>query len=164
VPTSDREGKDWSRAKVEQFAPRYVIDVGVGEGTYSDLLRKPGTHWTGIEAHQPYAARFQLKSKYDYVVIEDVRDHEFSPTDLIILGDVLEHMTRNQAKAVLRKAKRSAQAILVSIPLLHLDQGAVDGNEFERHIEHWTFAQMKSYLKPKDSFEGTILGCFWWEA
>jgi 2-polyprenyl-3-methyl-5-hydroxy-6-metoxy-1,4-benzoquinol methylase len=163
VPTSDNEGKAWTKDKVEAFGPRYVIDVGPGEGTYSDLLRKPGTHWTGIEAFEPYVDQFDLRSKYDYVVVEDVREHEFSPTDLIILGDVLEHMTQREAKAVIRKAKKAARAIVVSIPIVHLDQDAVNGNEFERHVEHWTYAQMNAYLKPKDSFKGEVLAAFWWE-
>ena len=163
MPTSDAEGKAWSKERVDEFDPKFVIDVGPGVGTYSNLLRKPGQHWTGIEAFGPYVNAYNLNAKYDYVVVEDVRKHKFSPTDLIILGDVLEHMTQNEAKNVIRRAKRAARAVLISVPVLHLDQDAVNGNTFERHVEHWTFDQMDTFFKPKDSFRGEVLAAFWWE-
>lgn len=163
MPTSDNEGKAWSAAKFSSFAPQHVTDVGIGNGTYSDLLRTPDVTWAGIEAFEPYVAMFNLETKYDTLLISDARTCDFPTTDLMIFGDVLEHMTHSEARGVIARAKEASRAILVSVPLLHLDQDAVNGNEFERHIDHWSFEEMYEFLQPQDSLRGDILGVFWWQ-
>lgn len=165
MPTSATEGKSWTRDAVERLKPSSVLDVGVGDGTYSKLLRSviPESTWIGVEAFAPYVEEFNLYSQYDTVLIEDVRGLELPDVDLIIMGDVLEHMTRLEATLLVARAKRAAQHVIVSIPVLHLDQGAVNGNEYERHIDHWTFQDMYELLdQPEDTFHGEILGVFLW--
>jgi len=176
VPTSIAEGKDWSLERFKQARPDTVTDIGPGEGTYAKLFRPAhkGIWWTAIEVHGPYVKRFRLKSTktrsmYDEIHIEDAResaDHLFH-RDLVIFGDVLEHMPREDAVALLHKAEAAGcWNILVSLPIVEAPQGEVDGNPHEEHVHHWDADDMDSVLAElggrTESMRGGTLGCWWW--
>jgi len=168
VPFSDAQGKDAALDWYRQIAPATVVDIGAGSGTYAKLMRPAYTaRWTAIEAWEPYAARFDLIDHYDDIHIADARDLG-SPAfdaDLVIAGDVLEHMAYADARGLLARIKQTARNLIVSIPVLHLDQGAAFGNPFERHIDHWTADAMRDELGDgvKAEWVGNVLGYFWWQ-
>ncbi|MBQ1165012.1 class I SAM-dependent methyltransferase, partial [Streptomyces sp. A73] len=68
--------------------------------------------WTAVEVHKPYVAKYKLRSTktrtmYDEIHVEDVRhsaEHLFH-RDLVILGDVLEHVERDEAVDLLQRAE-----------------------------------------------------------
>lgn len=176
MPTSIAEGKDWSLEQFKRHLPDTVTDIGPGEGTYAKLFRPAhhGVWWTGIEIHKPYAAKYKLKSTktramYDELHIEDAREsaeHLFH-RDLVIFGDVLEHMPREDAIALLAKAEAAGcWNILVSLPIVEAPQGEVDGNPHEAHIHHWDAADMDTVLAQlggrTESMRGETLGVWWW--
>src|ERR1043165_2143927 len=113
MPTSDTEGKDWSLERFEYHLPNTVTDVGPGEGTYAKLFRPvhEGVWWTAVEIYKPYIAKYKLKSTktrrmYDEIHVEDVRESEghLFYRDLVIFGDVLEHVERDDAVTLLQRA------------------------------------------------------------
>ncbi|MFF7308163.1 class I SAM-dependent methyltransferase [Streptomyces sp. NPDC008137] len=177
MPTSIAEGKDWSLRLFEQHKPDTVCDVGPGEGTYAKLFRPAheGIWWTAIEIHKPYIRRYGLKNTakrkdmYDEIHNLDARvapEHLFH-RDLVIFGDVLEHMARGDAVDLLRKAESAgAWNILVSLPIVEAPQGEVDGNPHEEHLHHWDAADMDSVLAELgvnvQSMRGETLGVWWW--
>ncbi|SES03519.1 class I SAM-dependent methyltransferase [Streptomyces qinglanensis] len=176
MPTSDAEGKDWSLARFEQHLPDTVCDVGPGEGTYAKLFRPvhKGVWWTAVEIHKPYVAKYKLKSTktrtmYDEIHTEDVRDsagHLFH-RDLVILGDVLEHMPREDAVALLERIEAAgAWHILASVPIVDSQQGTVDGNPHEAHVHQWDPDDMDTVLAQLgggvESMRGDTLGVWWW--
>lgn len=172
MPTSDAQGKSWARQVIADLAPATVVDVGPGDGTYVRLARDvtPDTWWAGVEAWGPYVTQFGLDRLYDQVVVADVRHLDpytvaLHP-DLVILGDVLEHMTQLEARGVLARMRAWARHVLVSVPLLHLDQDAYQGNWFEIHREHWTAEQMRAELGAglADCWEGDVLGYYLWSS
>lgn len=167
MPTSDHENKDVVVRWYDQLKPASVLDIGAGNGTYSKLIeKKRNARWIALEAWSPYIKRYKLHDKYDDVVVADARyvDYSLIKPDLVIAGDVLEHMTRNEAKRCIDQFKQHANAIIVSIPLLHLDQDAYMGNWFEKHVDHWTYKQMCDYLGGglQESVKGPTLGYFLW--
>lgn len=172
MPTSDVEGKDWARDAIEKLAPATVVDVGPGEGTYVKLARDvtPGCRWIGVEAWGPYVTQFNLFDAYDWIIVSDIRHLDpytlVRDPDLVILADVLEHMTQLEAKGVLARMRDWAHHVLVSIPLAHHDQDAVGGNWFEIHREHWSSREIRRELGPGlvDYQEGTVLGYYLWSA
>ncbi|MCM8548902.1 class I SAM-dependent methyltransferase [Streptomyces sp. STCH 565 A] len=176
MPTSDAEGKDWSLALFERHLPNTVTDVGPGEGTYARLFRPvhAGIWWTAIEIYKPYVAKYKLRSTktrrmYDEIHIEDVReseDHLFH-RDLVILGDVLEHMPRGSAVTLLETiVAAGAWHILVSVPIVDSPQGEVDGNPHEAHVHQWAADDMDAVMArlggTVETFRGGTLGCWWW--
>lgn len=176
MPTSDAEGKDWSLERFRYHLPNTVTDVGPGEGTYAKLFRPvhEGVWWTAVEIHRPYISKYKLKSTktrrmYDEIHVEDVRDSEahLFYRDLVIFGDVLEHVERDDAVALLQRAvDAGAWNILVSVPIVESVQGEVDGNPAEEHIHQWDADDMDTVMAglggKADSMRGNTLGCWWW--
>lgn len=168
MPTSDQENKDVVIRWYEQIKPRSVLDIGAGEGTYSKLIKhKHGAYWTALEAWSPYVKRYNLHSKYDDVIVADARyvDYGLINADMVIAGDVLEHMTKAEARRCIDRFKQYSNSIIISIPLLHLDQDAYKGNWFETHVDHWGYEEMCSYLGGglQESIKGPTLGYFLWQ-
>jgi hypothetical protein len=176
MPTSDAEGKDWSLARFKRHLPTTVTDIGPGEGTYAKLFRPEheGVWWTAVEIHKPYVTKYKLKSTktrkmYDEIHVEDVRDsddHLFH-RDLVIAGDVLEHMPREDAVALLQRIEQAgAWNILVSLPIVDSQQGEVDGNPHEAHVHQWDAKDMDQVLASLggrvESMKGGTLGVWWW--
>lgn len=172
MPTSDCEGKEWAREIIRSLAPTSVVDVGPGEGTYVRLARDvtPDCRWIGVEAWAPYISEFGLFDAYDWVIVSDIRHVDpytiVRDPDLVILADVLEHMTQLEARGVLARMRDWAHNILVSVPLAHHDQEPYQGNWFEIHREHWSAQQMRRELGPGlvEAHEGDVLGYYLWSA
>ena len=168
MPYSSNEGKDWlaeriwaalrgapERADAEgnRLAPR-VLDIGAGSGTYADLLVRTDTggarhypHETAIEIYPRYVHQYRLRRKYDEVIIGDAREVGFPDSDVVILGDVLEHMSFGQAKEVWAKARAAATtAVFLSLPVVEWPQGAVNGNAHEAHVHTWSHTSVIAHL------------------
>jgi len=147
MPYSSIHGKDWLRRTLEATQvppPHTVIDVGPGAGSYLDLLNGiwPEAKFIGIEVYSTYVSQFNLKDRYDDIIIADIRHLDFGTVPagaLWVFGDVLEHMDRGDAEIVLNKALGVADAwargVVISVPLGEYPQGAVDGNEYEAHVD-----------------------------
>jgi predicted TPR repeat methyltransferase len=159
MPFSSGKGKAAAIKLLRGLKVKSVLDVGAGSGTYrklanmNDLL--PGARWTALEIWEPYIAQFDLKSLYDEVIIGDVRTYENTKYDLVICGDVLEHMTKEEAFAVLDRFSSSYR--FVSVPTIHTPQGEYEGNPHERHIEEdWQPNWITDRYKAQAHNEGKI--------
>ena len=76
-----------------------ILDVGPGAGTYWKVANGLGYKMDCIEIHKPYIKEFKLKEKYDNVFEGNILDFDISKYEVIILGDVLEHITTNDAQS-----------------------------------------------------------------
>ena len=141
MPYSVRENDPDVLGYVARHRIGLVLDIGPGSGTYADLLGHACT-LDAVEAWPAYVAEYHLTSKYRHILIDDVRAVGEQPEryDLVIFGDVLEHMTRTEAAAVWAWAPTVADRGLVSLPLDHWPQHAEDdGNPHEAHdADHLT--------------------------
>ena len=97
MPWSNPENQQWVLNKVVQLKPQTILDVGAGYGTYARLLRPyVPARYVAIEIFENYISEYKLKELYDEVWLEDVRKYVSLESDLIIFGDVLEHMSKEQ--------------------------------------------------------------------
>lgn len=163
MPVSHHEGKDWLARQYRSLQPARVVDVGAGEGIYAMRFRP--THqgyWTAIEAWEPYVDRFDLRSKYDDVILGDVRSIDLPAADLYIAGDVLEHMPKQDALDLIDRMQQAAPHLFVSIPIIEIPQGHVNGNPYEEHHHHWTIAEMGDAIGPCLGRMGTVIGTYAW--
>jgi uncharacterized protein (DUF433 family) len=137
MPYSDLESKPWTITQATWLAPETILDVGAGAGVYAEMLKPllPDTHITAYEAWEPYIYQFQLLKKYDAVSLGDVREALHFNYDLVILGDIVEHMPEADAKALWHFISKEAKAAIISIPIIHYPQGAENGNPYEIHVE-----------------------------
>lgn len=130
-----------------------VLDLGVGAGTYSEryskgLLTREKFHWTGVEIWAPYVQKFGLMQKYDALIIADAIS--FLQTtqeqyDIVFAGDLLEHMTKEQAVKLVEQALQHSSALIVCIPIIHYPQGEYEGNPYEAHVkDDWSVEEFLS--------------------
>lgn len=156
MPGSSTKGKEWIKkmwASIRSKPPIdamtfHITDVGAGQGTYSDLLRDPANEiWTALEIFYPYVGKYGLDKKYDRIIIADVRYYDWysipAVQDVIIFGDVLEHMMKHEALSVLNKARERGRYIIGSVPIGKNPQGTVDGNPYEKHVDSWSFDELR---------------------
>ena len=119
---------------------RRVVDMGPGAGTYADLFRglTPDATWCAVEVWGPYVEKYGLQDKYDQVIVADVRYLDFiklGPSDVMLFGDMLEHMSANEARDVLARAAMKSRFLALSIPIGQWPQDEIEGNPFEVHVE-----------------------------
>lgn len=163
MPTSSTEGKEWLVPRILAELPGSVLDVGAGAGTYSKLLHAApaGTKVTALEIYRPYVAEFGLHDIYDRVIVADVRRRKLAGYDVIILGDIIEHMSEEDAAKVWVKARKAARkAVFASIPLGVHPQDAVNGNEHECHVSSWTNEAVHDLGGVVASWTGAVIGAY----
>ena len=106
MPFSSNSGKEYIKSL--NLTGKTILDIGCGTGTYKNMFPNLGQHWTAVEIWQPYVEKYKLHDKYNSVIVADVR--EWMPEqkyDVCFCGDILEHMTEQQAIAVLEKLKKN---------------------------------------------------------
>lgn len=152
MPYSSTAGKAFITRLVHNYNLRYrvenILDIGIGSGTYSNLFRnkfRTKDSWTGIEVWEPYVEMFDLKSKYDRLIIEDARTvfgetlvyehHSHLFYDIAFVGDVLEHMTLEEAQILFAQTLACSKILIISIPLGHYPQEEYLGNPYEKHVK-----------------------------
>jgi len=130
-----------------------VLDVGPGWATYSKLLKKAGQLWDCVEIHEPYVKRFKLNEHYENIHVSNILDFAWEKRyDAVIFGDVLEHLTKENAVAALLAAGMHSDYVIISLPLdgeTNAPPGAGDvdwGNVHELHIARWTFDEFLAEL------------------
>lgn len=145
MPASAEEGRDVMFRRMAYREPDSVLDIGAGSGTYGKMFRQiaPTPYLIGVEIWPPYVNQYNLTEIYDHVLVQDVRDMwgRLPPrADIVILGDVLEHMPEEDAVRVWHFAKELARdAVYLSIPIVPCPQDAVGGNPHEEHVvSDWT--------------------------
>ena len=161
MPGSVRENDSFVRDFAYTNQINSVLDIGPGQGTYSDLLRDLVPIIDAVEVWTPYIYEYSLHSKYQMIENEDARD--FLPDlrdayrgrgnayDLIIFGDVLEHMTEAEALTCWSQASKISQWGLISVPIVHYPQGAEGGNPYEVHVQdHLTPEKVREVFGPFD--------------
>ena len=156
MPYSDPDNKAVAAEWLSEIQPVTVLDVGPGAGAYGQIARTISSvgRVDAVEAWEPYLAEFGLRNLYDNVFVEDVRDRQDFTYDVVIFGDVLEHMTKEDALRIYELARGQAKWILFSIPIIHLPQGAYAGNPFEIHVhDNWTHKEILDWFPNVERFE-----------
>lgn len=110
-----------------------ICDMGPGTGTYRRLLGD-NFEWTGVEIWHETAQ--ELKTIYNHIYEMDMRNFNYPEDyDLVIFGDVLEHMTIEEAQECIRRARLHSKMIIVAFPYNTI-QNAIYGNPNEEHIQY----------------------------
>lgn len=134
--------------------PKKILDLGVGMGFYGAAIRQWldvgfvdnfKTEIYGVEGFAGY--KNPCWQMYTRVDVQDIASYLHSKIangatfDAIVMTDVIEHFDKQEAFTVLDNViscLSSPGLFIVSTPGVHMEQGAVYGNEFERHRCLWT--------------------------
>lgn len=107
-----------------------ILDVGAGDGKWRYLLRK----YPNMDAVEAFMDNLRWLTGYRKIFHADIRGFQYEHYDLIIFGDVLEHLSVEEAQAVLEYARPRCRDMVIAVPFLY-EQGAIYGNPYEVHIQ-----------------------------
>lgn len=107
-----------------------ILDVGACDGKWRRLLPEY-PNMDAVEAFEPNLARLQ---GYRNVFHADICDFSYEWYDLVILGDIVEHLSVEAAKNELEYARDRCRDMIVAVPFLY-KQDAIYGNPYEVHIQ-----------------------------
>ena len=105
---------------LQQIRPAKVLDIGAGEGKYGKLIREAGLdcHLTAVE-FEPERRAELLALGYNEVrslAALDLMKNPSETFEVIILGDVIEHMRKSEGQDLLEYLNYRATYILVITP------------------------------------------------
>lgn len=106
-----------------------ILDVGACDGKWRKLLPDYEI-MDAVEAWEPNC--IVCAPLYRNVFHKDISDFEYGNYDLIIFGDVIEHLSVQDAQNVLNYAAGKCKDMIVAVPFLY-PQDAIYGNPWERH-------------------------------
>ena len=87
-----------------------------------------------IEIFEPYINQYGLKSKYNNVWNENILTFEFDYYNIILMGDVLEHIEEGEGIEIIKKLYSKCDELVIAIPF-NAPQGAWGGNIYETHLQ-----------------------------
>ena len=109
------------------------LDVGACDGKWGKLLNDY-LKMDAVEIYEPNIRKHQLWNIYGIVFNYDVREMEYDNYDLIIFGDVLEHMSVEDAQKVIAYAEPRCRDFLIAVPYQWTNRSHY-GNPWEVHIQ-----------------------------
>ena len=118
---------------LENYDDAVILDVGACDGKWWKLL---GPFYTmdAVEIFEPNIINSNLRAKYRNVFNCDILDLKYDFYDVVIFGDVIEHMTVENAQKVLEYAKKHSKLVVVGVPFMW-KQAEQYGNKWELHIQ-----------------------------
>ena len=147
---------------LKTLAPKSVLDIGKGFGKYGFLIHE----YLGID-NQKKVDPSSSMSRQSRVTIDAVEVDEdlmlphlsqfynevffadifsiyksLNHYDLILMVDVIEHLEKEKAIALLKYFVSKDSKIMVATPVDFFNQDLYE-SEFEHHISHWTFNDFK---------------------
>jgi len=134
-----------------QDPDRRILDVGCGDGKWSDLLFDKVHQLDGVEIWPEYVRKYNLIERYDRLFVADVMSmimwNLLQYWDVIILGDVLEHLTKENGWVLLNEIKANKSECFLIIPIAgeREQDGSVYGNPYETHVSFWSHSELTDF-------------------
>lgn len=130
-----------------------VLDLGCGGS--SPLKNFKVSRSLGVDAWAPALDEAEAAGTHTAYLLGDIRQIEIAETfDVVLMVEVLEHMTTEEGRNLLRRAAGWASLkIILTTPKGFLDTGDIpEGhNPYLRHIVGWTEETLKA-----EGFEVTV--------
>lgn len=130
------KGKPETIAWIKDHFPKRAtaLDVGACNGKWGKLLNDY-LSIDAVEIYAPNIIKHKLGDIYRNVYLADIRAFDYGKKyDLIIFGDVLEHMSVEDAQKVLDYAWDRCTDLIVAVPFQWVNRSHY-GNPYEVHIQ-----------------------------
>jgi len=124
------------------IAPQRVIDIGPGWGKYGLACREYLPGLQTLHAIEVPPGRLEVQDAiYDHVYTGDARlftsPNFWARFDLVLLIDVIEHMSLAEGHRLVDLMQHSGCRVLVSTPKVFESQHD-DHNPYEEHVSLWS--------------------------
>ena len=120
---------EWIRKNFKTDAR--ILDVGACDGKWKQLLREY-ENMDAVEIWEPNC--IAISHMYKNTFHKNIADFNYDHYDLIIFGDVIEHMDVQTAQKVIAYAKTHCKDMIVAVPFQY-PQGELYGNPWEKHLQ-----------------------------
>lgn len=98
---------------VMKLEPRKILEVGIGDGTVSDFLRRKG--------HVVRTLDFEPELSPDYLCdVREIDKFVGERFDLVLISEVLEHFKFKYFKETVRKLLEISEHVVISVPYMAL--------------------------------------------
>jgi len=121
-------------SQIDRLQPCKIVDVGCGDGFYGAVCRQivPNAVIHGVESSYRWYSHCMESRDYDEVVLSSAIAYQLPYCDLVIFGDVLEHMDKSVAMECLSMALEKASYVIVNGPIGFQPQDHDDPEEVHR--------------------------------
>jgi 2-polyprenyl-3-methyl-5-hydroxy-6-metoxy-1,4-benzoquinol methylase len=111
-----------------------LLDVGPKDGKYSKILDDKYII-DCVEIWPEYITKYELYLYYRNVIYGDITniDIDFGYYDLVVMGDVLEHIPLNEARTLVSKIRKKTN--LIAVVPYNYPHKAIDGNKYQEHVQ-----------------------------
>ena len=152
-----------------------MLDIGAGDGKWARVLGSHVRHIDAVEIFEPYIERYNLKELYNNIHLGDFLTYDFKEYDLVVMGDVFEHVTQEQAFNWLTKVRDKVSELIIVVPFEYLqDWDGVYENVYGHHhqpdltpmnmLERYPMLRLVRWTDmPSTSNEGTGFGWYSWK-
>ena len=157
MPTSNPQHLSWLCEQILEHRPKSILDIGVGFGSkgmlfreYSDIWDRNLKDWKtridGVEIFEDYLTDIH-KQIYTNIYIGNILNliDSLPGYDFIYMGDVIEHIEKDKALALIEKLKHKGKIVVIVTPEDIGKQGTVFGNANEAHISQWYTEDFKDF-------------------
>jgi len=127
-----------------------ILDVGAGAGYNSKYLREFFPNMDAVEIFERYIGDYRLKEKYNNVWLADILSFDFDFYNIILMGDVLEHISEDEGISLIKKLYEKCDELVIAIPF-NAPQGIWGGNIYETHLQ--PNLTHKSFMEKYDGFK-----------
>jgi hypothetical protein len=150
---------------IKKINPESILDVGAGFGRWGILSREFLDIWEDNNYSDNWNRKIDLVEIfsgyikpyhnyfYDNVYIENAidfikkNDYKY---DLIICGDVIEHIEKKESREFVGDCLRRCRYLLINVPIgKKWEQGILNNNENEIHKSVWYKSDFKLYPNKK---------------
>jgi len=152
---------------VVRLQPASVLDIGPGYGKWGYLIREALDFMDGRHSREAWKTRIdgldalvQPSPLHDWVY-SSVRQgditseaHSLPGYDLVVMGDVIEHMTKDEGMSVLRALLSRSKAVVVATPSFFFNQYDPK-NPFEEHKSLWLRDDFREWPYDFQEIDGT---------
>lgn len=174
MPTSDPNLLTPVIRQIMAITPYSILDVGAGYGKWGVLVKEylgfymhrgeDNIKIDAVEIWEPYIKDNKIYEEvYDRVYIGDVKAFNYQQFeyDLILMCDVIEHMTKDEGIHLIKEMQKSAKHIIITTPSGHTTQGASWGNPHESHICGWSLKEFQDLSFKSFLTNHGMLGVRW---
>jgi hypothetical protein len=167
MPISSDNNKKPVMDLLKRFRVKNILELGVGYGHFGPKIRIeiPGSSLFGIEIFKPYFEKIPTVC-YKELHNTDIRTFDYEThcprlqIQAAILIDVLEHLCRNDALALLTRIEKLVLVIILSVPIVDFPQGIFMGNEWEEHKDQWKINELEA-LGYTLEYSDNVIGVFY---
>ena len=146
---------------IRKINPQKILDFGVGFGRWGILAREFLEVWEGkvhsnewtlqIDGVEKFNSNIEDYHNYFYSSVYNIDAFEYIKTtteyyDLIITGDMLEHLEKKIALEFLNVCLSKSNYIMINIPIGRgWEQDEIYGNKYEKHLSIWKINEFKKF-------------------